>query len=390
MQRRAVEPHVEHGNQRRVDVLLEDAAQVDARRVGEKAADLLAGRGPVSVRGLEPAQRLPPALVVADELAHGVEHVRALEVHVARALAVDPERAHDRRVVLDALALPDDVRRARLAALLALDVERLGVGRERLVDPHVRDVLRRDRVAPPFVAGLVDENVVPRQARAGSREVAAEVAVLVPVAVRDGGLVLHAEKRRLDEFEAVLVPRERAEPVLEAGQHRLRLRELPPRARLVAFERVEVQRERAGFAVVHVREVRVAAGVDRHVVVVDRVRDEPVPRRRAVAVVRRGSEAAVRDVRRARRDGDGDALAVRLVRLRVFYGPPRAGPEALDGRRGPRAARAVAAPDEAAVPRRVGRDARRAVVRDRYGARLAGRLRRVERDEERVAVAADS
>ena len=55
------------------------------------------------------------------------------------------------------------------------------------------------------------------------------IAVRVMVAVSDRALVLHPGMRRLDQLVAVLVPGIRAEPVLEAGERRLGLRELRAR-----------------------------------------------------------------------------------------------------------------------------------------------------------------
>src|ERR1035437_921928 len=100
-------------------------------------------------------------------------------------------------------------------------------------------------------------------------EIATEIAVVVMVSIGDGALVLHAEMRRLDEFVTVLVPRERAEPVLEAGYHRLRLLELLGRDVAMVRERPVVHRQLASLAAEAVRDVRVRGRVHADAVVVD-------------------------------------------------------------------------------------------------------------------------
>ena len=238
------------------------------------------------------------------------------------------------------------------------------------------------------------DDEVPLHAPAGAREIAAGVAVLVSVAVGDAALVLHAEVRRLDELVAVLVPRIRPEPVLEALQHRNRLAELHLRRVGVVGERPVVDRQLALLAVERVGEMRVLAGVDLDVVVVDRIGDEPLERRRAVGVVRRAAQTAVRDVRHRIGNRDRDALAVRLVGQQILVRPPDARAESLDRRRDPPVAEAVALPDQAAVPRRTLRGRRLSVVVDgdrllrrRWAAaRSARRRTRCRRDETSACV----
>src|SRR5690606_9640121 len=142
-----------------------------------------------------------------------------------------------------------------------------------------------------------------------ARTVASAIAVLVAVAVRDRRLMLHAEVRRLDELEAVLVPRIGAEPVLEARDRRLHLRELPARGLELVVERPVVQRQYAILALVDLTEMRVAAGVDRDVVVVDRVPHEPLECCPAV-LVHDGPQPPVRHVDHRMRYRDRYALAV--------------------------------------------------------------------------------
>jgi len=96
--------------------------------------------------------------------------------------------------------------------------------------------------------------------------------------------VLHSKVWRLDELVAVLVPRERTEPALEALEHRLYLLELLPGGVDVIVERIEVEREFPLLSLVDVAEVRVVPGVDGNVVIVDRIPDEPLVERRAIGV----------------------------------------------------------------------------------------------------------
>ena len=179
-------------------------------------------------------------------------------------------------------------------------------------------------------------------------------AVLVVIAVGDGALVLHAEVRRLDELVAVLVPGERAEPVLEALEHRLHLLELLAGGVEVIVERIEVERELASLALVYVAEMRVVRGVDGDVVVVDRIGDEPLVGRGPIRVRRRAPQPAVRDIDQRIRDGDRDALAVGLVGVDILVRPPDTGAGPFVGGRYPGAGETVTRPHEAAVPRRAG------------------------------------
>ena len=71
-------------------------------------------------------------------------------------------------------------------AALPLDVQRLHVGADSLVDPHVLPVPARDQVAPPLVTHFVV--VQPVEVESWPAEA---------IAIRDDRLVLHAEERRL-------------------------------------------------------------------------------------------------------------------------------------------------------------------------------------------------
>src|SRR5205085_10642812 len=130
------------------------------------------------------------------------------------------------------------------------------------------------------------------------------------------------------------------------------LSELTPRRVHVVIEGPEVERQRPALPLQRVAEVRVAAGRYGDRVIVDRVHHEPLVRRGAVGGVTGLAQAPVRNVDQAVRYGESDALAVRLVRLRVLVGPPHARAESLVGGHDPGAAQAVAGPGEAAIPGR--------------------------------------
>ena len=180
----------------------------------------------------------------------------------------------------------------------------------------------------------------------------------------------------LEQLVAVLVPRIRAEPVLEALHHRARLRPLPVRVVEVVVERPEVHRQLALQAVVRLGVVRVRAAGDGDRVVVDRIDDEPLVRRRAVGVVRRLAQTPVRDVHHRIGQRERDALAVRLVGLRVLVRPPHRRAHPLIGGHDPRSAEAVLGPAEAALPGRILGDLRMAVIVDANRLAIADALRR--------------
>ena len=264
------------------EVLREHSAQIDPRFAADIVLDLRACHGLVPERLVQPPQDVAPLRVIVDDRANRVQHVPALGIHVPRALSVDAEYGHDGPVVADPAARADHVRSARHLPQPALGVNPLGVVREALVQPHVGVVLRRDAVAPPFVCALVHNDEIPLQAQSRARQVAAEIAVEVMVAIGDGALMLHAQVRRLHELVAIGVPRIRPEPVLKAPQHGNHLLELSPRGIGVIVERPEIECQPPRFAVQRIAEVSIPARVDRHVIVVDRARHEPFVRRRAV------------------------------------------------------------------------------------------------------------
>src|ERR1043166_7744072 len=336
---------------------------------------------------IQPAQDAAPLLVVAHDLADGVQQVAALGVAIARAVGVHAVGADDRDVVLDPAPGADDIGVARVAAEQALGVEILRVVREALVHPDVGFVFRRDVVAEPFVRALVHDDEIPLEAQPRPGQVGSPIPVGVPVAVRHRALMLHPRVRHLDQLVAVFVPGIRPEPVLEALQHRPGLGELTPGGVHVIVERPEIERQRPALPRQRVAEVRVAAGRHGDRVIIDRIHHEPLVRGRPVGMVGGAAQPPVRDVDQAVRYCERNALAVRLVRLRVLVGPPHARAESLVGRDDPGAAQAVAVPGEAAVPGRQLGGLGLPVIENRDGLGRAGRLRRRELSEAGVAVA---
>ena len=200
--------------------------------------------------------------------------------------------------------------------------------------------------------------------------------------------MLHPQVRRLDQLVAVFIPGIRAEPGLEALQHRLHLLELLARCVDVVVERIEIEREFPLLSLISVAEVRVVSGIDRHVVIVDRVGDEPLVSDASGGVGRCATEPAVRHVHQGIGDRDRDALAVGLVGKEILIRPPDAGAEAFIGGDDPFAAETIESPDESAVPRRTHGDGRLAVIVDGNGFVGARLLRRDHRDEEGIPIAA--
>ena len=139
------------------------------------------------------------------------------------------------------------------------------------------------------------------------------------------------------------------------------------------------------FGVVRVRSRRHG---DR--IVVDRVGDEPFVGGRAVRMMRGASQPSVGDIHHRVGQRQGDALAVRFIGLGVLVRPPYRRTHALVRGDDPRPAQTVAGPGEPALPGRVGRDPGLAVVVHGDGPPFPGSLRRAQRCEERVAVAAES
>src|SRR6266516_6255170 len=199
--------------------------------------------------------------------------------------------------------------------------------------------------------------------------------------------MLHAEVRCLDELVTIGVPGIRAEPVLEAAQHRNDLPKLAARSVGVIVKRPEVERQPPPFAVQRIAEMRIAARVDRDVIVVDRTRDEPFVRRRAVYGFGRAAQPPVRYVDQRIRYRNRDALAVGLVGQIVLVGPPDARTQTLVGGCEPQTAQAVGWKREPAIPGQPPADARLAVIPHGDRSRLAGALPRAQRHEEGVAVA---
>ncbi len=329
-----------------------------------------------------------PPRVVVHQLPDGVQHVRALVVLVAGAFVVHSVDSDDRLVVPYQLALTNRILRPCLLSLLTLGEKTFGVGSETLVDPHIGGILHSDAVAEPFVRALVDDDEIPEQSVPRRRAVAAEVSILVVIAVSDRALVLHSQVRRLDELVTILVPRERTEPVLEALQHRLHLLELFLRCIGVIVDRPEVEAEVAALSLIYVAEMRVMTRVHRDVVVVDRVFHKPLVGCGSIPVRRGAPQSPIRHIDQRVRNGDGDSLTVGLVGVDVLVGPPYTRAQTFVGGGDPWTRKAVARPDVPSIPRRSDRRDRLAVVIDGDLLPGADRLWRDQSDEKRVAVAA--
>ena len=200
--------------------------------------------GLVAERLLQPAQDAAPLVVVVHDLADGVQHVAALVVHVAGSLGVHAVGGDDRAVVLDVLRGS----RSRTARPPPSPAGTPRTGSRRSWRSSRGSTCRRgpcrDAVAPPLMRALVHDDEVPLQCRARCPTGRGPGSRSRTVAVGHGALVLHAQMGRFDQLVAVRVPRIRAEPVLEALQHRLRLRQLPLGGLQVIGQRPEVDRER--------------------------------------------------------------------------------------------------------------------------------------------------
>src|SRR5262249_38032018 len=93
---------------------------------------------------IQTGQYRTPLFVVVDDLADRVEHITALVIHVARALAICSISADDRTVVSDVAAAADYI---ILPGLLAEPIFYKQVFRvigKPLVDPHIGRISHRD------------------------------------------------------------------------------------------------------------------------------------------------------------------------------------------------------------------------------------------------------
>src|SRR5439155_26352736 len=196
---------------------------------------------------------------------------------------------------------------------------------------------------------------------------------------------LPAEVLCLYELGASGVLRIRAESVLEAALHRNDLRRLAARCVGVIVKRQVVEFQAPPFAVQRIAEMRIAACVDRHVIVVDRTRDEPFVRRRAVYGFGRAAQPPVRYVDQRIRYRNRDALAVGLVGQKVLVGPPDARTQTLVGGCEPQMAQTVGRKREPAIPGQPPADARLAVIPHGDRSRLAGALPRAQRHDAGIA-----
>ena len=124
----------------------------------------MAGDRLVPERLVHAAQDAAPLLVIAGDLADGVQHLAALGIHVAGALVIHAIHADDGPVILDALPVADDVVGTGLLPEQALSVDAFGIIGEAFVYPHVGIVLCGDVVAEPFMGALVHDDEIPLHA----------------------------------------------------------------------------------------------------------------------------------------------------------------------------------------------------------------------------------
>src|SRR5690606_37552954 len=94
--------------------------------------------------------------------------------------------ANDGRKILETTAVAVYVFLSRTFAEVVIDVQRFGIVGKALVYPHVGQIFCRDVVAEPLVPRFMYDDEIPLAAPSGSRPVAAQVAVLVFVAIGNG------------------------------------------------------------------------------------------------------------------------------------------------------------------------------------------------------------
>ena len=139
------------------------------------------------------------------------------------------------------------------------------------------------------MAAFVNDDEVETRADSDARPVTLEITVLEVIAVSDGGLVFHAGVWHLDQLVAVFYERIVAKVVLKGLQHSFCLSELFSG---LAPDLLAVHKNRAAARPADLKSV-VGADVQRYVVVVDWIMDEPFPARVAVAQIRFADELSV-------------------------------------------------------------------------------------------------
>ena len=189
------------------------------------------------------------------------------------------------------------------------------------MNPHIGSVGGGDAVAEPLMRALVDDDEVESEADAGARPVAPQVAVGEVVAVGHRALVLHAGVGHLDQLVSIFRKRIVAEIVPKDLQHAFGLGKLLFRLRLVFRQHVKIERQIAQ----PVGEVHVVADVQRDVVVVDGIVNQPIPARVAIAQVGLAHEFSVGDIDQAVGNRHADFHALHFIAPLVLVRPPDAG-----------------------------------------------------------------
>jgi hypothetical protein len=273
------------------------------------------------------------------------------------------------RLVLDRIARGAHRRVIGELAAAPAAVERLHVSSKAFVEPEIVPVRGRQLVGEPFVRELVVEQPVITGRR-----------LLIFVAIGVDRLVLHSEVRRLDDPHLLIAERIRPDQGLEEIQCRREFLGKSRRLLLVPLEMPPLDRDDvailAAIAALH-ELVRPYVQCDPVSV---RVLDAPMIGASAVRLRRDALEHPVGRCGQPRRNGDSDVHHRRLAERMIDARPEEVAAFALHGGGDPWLAACRRCPDEAAVPRRTHRHARRAAVVDLDGEAAALRDRAGERD----------
>ena len=247
---------------------------------------------------------------------------------------------HDRELVRQRRAHLHQRRHVFHVAAQPLQVQRLHVGTEALVQPHVVPIDIGQLVAEPFVGQLVLQ-----------QPVVAVLVLLVAIAVGIDGLVLHAQVRGLDHAHLLAGERIRADHLLEEIQHRGELGKQPLRLGRIALQMPEAQRE--GIAetrtVVGLQQL-VRADVERDRIGIRQAR-APVIGAPAILLLHAFGDAVAGSHQRTRHADVLDDLLRFALRV-IDAGPQQVATLALHRAGHPRLAARRGGPDEAAIPGR--------------------------------------
>lgn len=323
--------------------------------------------------------------VVAQQVAQRVQDQRTLDVdvvartafigivHILDALGF---AADDGGLVLDGLALLEQLGLERHLAAQRLQVQRLHIAAEAFVQPHVVPVGVGHLVAEPFVRQLVVQQPVVTVRR---------LQVLVAVGV--DGLVFHAQVRGFDHAHFFVAERVRADAAFEEIEHGREFVEQSLRLLavfLVPFQVPVAQRDGIAVAAnVVARQHVVWPDVERHAVGAG-IPGAPVVGAPAVFFRHAGGYAVAGDDQ-GRRHRDVQVDQFRFAHRVIDAGPEQIAPFAFHRGGNPRLAVGGPGPHEGAVPRRPFCHVRHAVVADAHGGALA-RQQRFGQGEVQAAV----